>query len=761
MYYSSSEFKFRMKLPINNCLYFSILRILQTICHITYLIISANYLTSSFNNKSILAFNYAHFSSISMRTSYVKSQEIIIHGLDNSKLRHKIIHTLEIDLNTNNLISRRDLKIWIRKLKLSGMFQSVQVKYYQHGTHQIIYLDLIANPILKEVIIVNFSKKMISKAYIQSIFYKQIGLPINFTKIEESRHFIKQWYNNQGYTDISSQIKYSHISCNIIEIDIIESLIHEIQIIIIPHADHMLYSQKLLLNYWLKSILEIDFETPINIRKLEKGIIELQNDNIIQHGYYKIKKHQLNKLLLYIQPLNNRSTYIFSKKNIITSNFLESIESFSDYSFFFLMLNKDLCSFIFSEISKSYWNLLEYNNFHNSVYAQRSRYDFMFYPSFLHTVAFTMNNYYKYWYRYDSKFIMNNNFGFSHYLRYLDRYNSNISVNFSLPKSGPLINLKYNFPFIKILPNLVISCTANFINTIYLHERYFGCIGTNDNSRISVYPKNSLFHYNTLFFSTKYNLSKTTKIYNNINSQHLISKSLLFNNHVRFNKLNDKFLITGQYSYFTKKYVHNYYKFIKHKVGFNLPLFSHKYIFFYPDLYNFEITHLIPSNYTNNNFGIHINKTIQQIRKQYFVNKQKFVLYAKYISLRGQQKDLPLSEQYISIGPDKIRGYTKENYLFPYSSSNYKLEYYLPYMKNNIIYIFLDYLKNETAENSNLKFTNYLHQIHGNHNRYLKISYGFGLKIMTPIKQIPPLRLEYGYNISHSQCLHLRVEQEY
>lgn len=142
------------------------------------------------------------------------------------------------------------------------------------------------------------------------------------------------------------------------------------------------------------------------------------------------------------------------------------------------------------------------------------------------------------------------------------------------------------------------------------------------------------------------------------------------------------------------------------------------------------------------------------------------ILYceSELLTFIGRVESLPFSERFLVIGPDIIRGYNEEVFQFPFKFAKVKLEYHIKLASYNAIFIFLDYAQNINWQrkfhnySDNLLFSPY------SSNRFnefqTRLGYGIGLQINTPIKQIPPLRLEYGYNIHNGKCLHLRLDKQ-
>ena len=726
--------------------------IIQVICYIVSSIFFIHKIRFSSSNNNKLAFHIYHLPKTSSQNPLIQSRQILIKGLENKLLRKQVISLLNLNNQIKHTLSSKDLQIWVRKLKRSGFFSSIKVKYHLDQGHQRIFIYLTPNPVLKEIKIINLRQKLIPKSHIKKIFQYNVGLPVNPNKLDKQIELIKKWYTEQGYLKARCHLRYAIIDNHCIEIDIDEYLIDKIHLIVLQNSLNLLPSINL--NYWLGKILHINLYEPLNLIELDIRLQELQKNNIIQYSYYDIREDHHRELFIYLQPLNKRSTHIFSKQKIVTDNFLESLVSLFNYSFSLPILDKDFSVFVISKIYKYYAYLVNFVNLNNAVYYKMCQHDFMFYHSFLKTLFVPYNSSRNSWYIKNPILMLNNNFGLRYFIRYLDKYNSNMSINLILATVGPLTDCKYNIPHLKLIQSLTTSVIIKISKGISIYKQYSNYIRMNYDYDTLIYPKNSLIQQNNIRMKVQHYLSDHTNLYNHIIIHNLVYKSLLFKTSVRLQKLYNYNISSQGYHSFIRNQIYNFHIFTKYKLGFVIPLSKEHNRIINNDKYNIEITSLIATTKINYDLNIIVHKIKHNLQKKINVQNQTLTIYCSLISLIGKQKYLPLPEKLITIGPDIIRGYIKDYHDFPLSLQNYKLEYSINRTSRRILYLFIDYLSHKYENN---------HIIIGLTNDYintsLKVSYGIGLQIMTPIKQIPPLHVEYGYNIAHGQCLHLRVHQ--
>nr|YP_009315123.1 hypothetical protein P8471_pgp131 [Titanophycus setchellii]SCW23578.1 conserved_ORF_4 [Titanophycus setchellii] len=748
-----------MKLHINKSFYANIVNILHIICQIISIILFIHKTQFQHDNKRSLAFLSYNVTQTSLQNYQIQSQKILITGLDNYKLRQYIINLLNIDTQTSTHLSSKDLKVWVRELKLSGFFHSVKVKCSLNAGNQLVFIYLKPNNILKQIKILNLDQKLISTCYVQKIFRNDLGLPINFSRIEQQIQLIKEWYWRRGYKKVTINFQYNSINKNSIEIEIDEYLLNKINIVILQTSYSCSSLQNIHLNYWLKKILSTNLDEPLNIIDLEIYLKELQQQNIVQQSYYEIREDKVRELFLYLQPLNRRSTYVFSQKRIITKSFLEYLEFLCNYSLSGSILDKDFSMLVISKIHQYYTQFINYINLDNALYYKMCQYDFIFYQSLSIFSSLLQNSLHNHSYIQNSTFVLNNNFGFRHFIRYLDKYNSSISLNLIFPNVRPVSHCKYYIPYIKSFQSLTTSLMIHIFNNSSFYKKHSRYSSMNYNHNTFIYPNNSLIQQNNILFQIQHNLSGNKRLYNDLIRKKVTYNSWLFKSNIRFDKLYNYFTNASYLGSFIGYQLHNLYAFTKYKLGFTVPLSKNDISVINNDCYNFEITSLVSKTKMNHNWGSIIHKITHDLRYKVNFHNQTLMFYIRLLYLIGDSKYLPFLEKFVSVGPDTIRGYIKEFSMLPNLSKNYKLEYYIYKTKRKVLYIFVDYFFKQYKSQ---QIGNSMHFIRDKNNIdiSLKLSYGIGLQIMTPIKQIPPLHIEYGYNMSHGQCLHLRIQQE-
>nr|YP_009313894.1 Hypothetical protein ORF_4 [Hommersandiophycus borowitzkae]SCW22148.1 Hypothetical protein ORF_4 [Hommersandiophycus borowitzkae] len=695
--------------------------------------------------------SFKKYDRPSYLSSKIKHYEIVIDGLNNKILRHQIINLLNNHKPAKSILSYKDLKVWINKLQQLGIFQSIHVKHHNNDLCQIIYLNLTINPLIKTVKIRNCRQKLIPLSYLYHTFQNQLGKPLNFVHIRQKIALIKKWYTDHGYMDVHINVQYFN---NIIEIEIDEPIVKTTHIIVnSPHiSEEEVEGYEFVHKDYLKETLQTYIRGPLNLLKLGKVLTDLKNKNLFKQSDYKIHRYDHEIVLcIYIEPLNYRSTYLFSKKYFVTQNLLELIESFSNQGLFFRHLNHNFSFLNIPKIYKIYNALIMNSTINSRLLYKMSQYDFMVYPSFLKIYSELNNSMHNDWNLPGTFFISNNNLGFRHAIYYLSKYCFNCLIDISIPDIGRSIDIKYEIPLIKTCHKVITNIIIRFNKIVYLDHMDYHSASIKDS--ISVYAKHSLVNHKNILIHINHCFLSSLNLSAYINIQQSISQILFFKNYIRFNQLRDYILSSYDSCYFSRKYVDNLTKLTKYKLGLKLPLSAidtnNQLINF--SLYDLEISYSIPNNIPHNISNIYINKITHKLTKKCHIRKNTLMIYLQSVQLIDKVQDIPFHEDSVIIDH-----YSKKYINLPTNIQNCKLEYYLYNYNDNITYCFVDYFHN----NKHFVFN----KIHYNDYSYtydyvpLRISYGVGLKIITPIKQIPSLRFEYGYNINNKQCLHLKVE---
>ena len=223
---------------------------------------------------------YQAFNSLLIKQTDISS-EIVISGLNNNIVKKKIIDLFGIIVNSHTYMSRQQIQYLISKLKLSGFFIYVDFNIYYLSTHQVIIIDVISNPILDKVYVLNYKDKLIPSSYILFLFRLQLGCPKSFIQIHDSINQMIQWYQLRGYYQVNIQLEDNHASNNILVLSIDESKVNKIEIITYIKYSEKISNKKALLPSLVIKTLNIKLNQALNIRHLDYVISKLKLQKII------------------------------------------------------------------------------------------------------------------------------------------------------------------------------------------------------------------------------------------------------------------------------------------------------------------------------------------------------------------------------------------------------------------------------------------------------------------------------------------------
>nr|YP_009313280.1 Hypothetical protein ORF_4 [Dichotomaria marginata]SCW21534.1 Hypothetical protein ORF_4 [Dichotomaria marginata] len=695
--------------------------------------------------------------------SQLQSQEIIINGINSYYLRNKLIRLLNININHDQIISKEKIEKWIEKIKLSGFFTNVTFELFTDNQHQIIYINVSTNSLLKMIKIVDYKSKIIPSSYINYLFKEQLGKPINFISIDKTLKLIKKWYIDRGYSWVDINVQYTKAQSNSITINIFEGVISQIEIIGFSKDKNI----DQVINGPILDILQAKPGYILNKYVLERGIKKLKQKKILLQCYYEIQYNmeQLGtfKLLVNLETLNKRSTYLFSKAISISSSILESAELWIYSS----IKNSILCRNIYyHSIQNSLSSIINHYSIYNrnrAVTINMSENDLSIY-SLLCKYDNKRENYIylRELYLNPVLWILGDNLGCKHYMKHLGLNNTNLIIDARLPKTGPYFKIQYEILELYLLKKLISEIYLGYFQGIdKYHYNHLPIISDEKYENLLCY-KNSILHKKGLLIGIKYDIQRLLYITQQINLNNVLFDYRFLKNSIKWTNLN-KLNYSSITSIFRPKCTQVFYSFLKLKIQllydyFNInPLdnfFNCESIYFIPR----SIIHLqklitVNSQYTN--------KIIITMKKSIHLYKHLLLFNAQFINVIGPIDYLPYSEEFLIINPQILRGYPQETLHFPSKFAKLTAEYHVPIKKQNSILLFIDYANNiDTSKQS----SNYY--ILPNDLMYLKennwstrISYGIGCQIFIPFQQIPPLRFEYAYNIDNGQYFHLRINK--
>lgn len=743
-----------------------------------YFRISHNPIIFKVNQKSILHHNYFHkfypskhlAFNIFLKEKYTNtlnidaaiSHEIIINGIDNYILKDKLLERLDIQNINNQIISTQNIDSLITKIKLSGFFTHIDISHQILNGHQIIYITLNINPVLKSITIINLQEKLIPSEYIISLFNKQIGYPINFIEVNKNINLMQYWYHSRGYkwTDVNIH-NLTYLDGNII-INISEGMINRIEVL--NYHQQADFTNSLPTSLFLET-LKIKPDTLLNTKKIDDGILKLKQQRVIGHCNYEIVADHDNKLNIcfIVGLLDDRYTYLFTKNVSITSSLLESMDLLlqSSLNHFFYNHNGELD--VFNVIYRTIYN--HNYNFFNSIYFNMFDYDNQA-LDLLNPKKIRLWPRINEWYLTQLIFVAGDTFGFRHYIRNVGKAHSNYVIDMRFPVTGPYLNLRYDQPWTRIYKDILSHINIRFHKDTYIfHKNYIPVLLEQLNDSMFYY-KNSILSDTSLNLTCKHSCNGSTQLFEYIRIKQIVSQYLLLHNLPAWNslKFNMHSSVNPNYSYFKQIWINNIQEFFQLDMKI---IFTQLYSSFKNYEAIIESNHFIPKKVRSIFYRLPINLNYNN-RMRFRINaKYKFVnkfinFESELLTFTGRLEFLPYSEHFFLIGPDIVRGYKEEVFPFPLKFGKVKLEYHIQFANYQSIFVFLDYAKNMKMINGFKHYQILLSQyyLYKFNDFNIRLGYGLGIQIQTPLKQIPPLRIEYGYNIHTGNCIHLRLHKQ-
>nr|YP_010873158.1 hypothetical protein QU266_pgp120 [Nemalion vermiculare]WGV34305.1 hypothetical protein [Nemalion vermiculare] len=707
-----------------------------------------------------------HFAFISSNSSVYPvesnkrkliSQEIVIYGIKNRTLKKNLASLLDIDFNSVNIIETQQIRRWVFQLKICGFFSQVNFHISTYQCHQVIHIYLSVNPLLRTISVIDRENKLVPCSYIKSLFRYQIGKPINFLKVNQATHLLRLWYHDRGYNLAGIRINQDFLETTNLVIEISEGIVERIDVVLSANSAN----QKFLHLEDIKVFLSLLRQTPghaFNSKNFEVGVINLKTKKFISQIDYEIlpdimKPANVN-LTIYLKGLGKKSIHFSSKKVYVTSKISEPVERllsnlaqyYDTYSILIqlarftlisvVQLSSQLNTMIYPSIPSTYYYVYPNLSSH-SVSCMR---DELFYKSHLTQLLF----------------ISKDNFSFRYKLNGLNTSIGKILVDARFRITESNLSIKYEVPFTSLL-NYTFSNVLFSIDT----SKYFGN-SQNQNTRyscastISAQDQNSLTSYYNAYLNISNFLGSFLSDRLDFKVKRQLRKSVHFQYYPKFINNFDQSNNSRThliYSHSSARWLNQVSLFSNLKMSINYKKSRED-----ETDHLFEILRVMPNHYTSSEVSDYYSAITYKSKTNITLQNRRIGLSLKFMNLIKNYRGLPSLHKSFQYNKRSSDSSLKRLLFCSPKCINVRLDYCLPINKNTDLDIFLDWSYDQKACRSDVTRYFALSSFGNNPKTQLGLSYGFGIQFVTPIKQVPPLTIEYVYNIDNTQYLKLIIE---
>jgi len=693
----------------------------------------------------------------------ILSQEIIINGINNATMRSQLMSFLSIPLNNDTIFDLKNVHNWVNRMKFSGFFLSVEYLVHTFGQHQAIQINVKVNPILKKICISNYKNKVIPYSYILFVFRQQLGYPLNFTQINKAIELIARWYHKRGYELATVKFISQNQLDKSIAIDIVEGLIKRVEIHVEGSKNICAAGESILPRHTLLNTLNLKIDSVFNSYSIENGLKKLNQKNIIRSGSYKVNGEEDICLIIYLELKNNKVMYLSSQKIAFAHKAIEVLGALFYFPSTQISKNDILTSFVSQYITQG---LLLFKNPDIALYPIMRNCDKNIAAALSSQVVYKGFKAYKFFCNNVSP-ISCNDFGFRYHIHNIGLHKNSLLIYASLPKSGHYCSLTYYTHVTNLLKGVQESISYKIVQESNLNssvhyafakqksELLKKIVGHHLSSEVLLLIKSNQRLNNVIYVNRELALRSTSYKY-----LHLYSLSNLH----RLQSLVTSYKSESISPKVHKLWNYNIESFIKFQcyITFNnkAPKISFR-------KFSIKSVYLAPSKLATrpNTFLAHYNysnKIMIAVDQSITVCKQKINIIGLIMKVFGDGVYLPAVEQNLLIGPSVMRGYSERFCLLPKQFSKISLEYALPITSKSLVLLFMDYARGLDyclCKEYSSTCTNFLDTSYVPVSKH-QMSYGIGFHFQAPIKQVPPLRFEYGYNIDKTSCFHIRIKKQ-
>lgn len=697
------------------------------------------------------------------------SQEVIIYGINNNLIRNRLKKFLDIHQQISLPINKIQLHYWINQLKLSGFFQEVSSKVLFYNQKQIIIINIKINPIIKQISIFESSQKIIPHSLVTFYFRYQLGYPKNFYYITNSLKKIHKWYYVRGYHLAEIQIDNSTtISETIIAVVIKEGILSKIELIGYTETTKFININNIISASFLLNSLNIKLHQSINILYLELGLTQLKHEKIFVECNYKLicNNHYKNtwSLTLRCKLPYNKSSVLLNNRTILPY-FICLCDSILEYSHKRLAYNPtQLYRYTHwlsnrARIFLNRYNILITEQINDNLFfniplnhnlANICKKFLNVYKIFLHTDIM----YYVFW----IYFQVDRQISLKYYTP--NRVNQAFTFNAKLIDTITKICINYKNSWTSLSKPI----KYDRINICYFHA-YF--IYYTNSLPIIIYPQfNDYLFYQMINIQTKlsYKLSTVYQFIKEIYVKTFINPYSLLYNYLLWpkNKVNFQYIYSNNFNT-NFKILHGYQ--INHLLSFSISyIYNRLHKFTYKisaKNISLEYKFLKSNNIFSHNNSIS-HKLEINIKKYYVICKQLIIYKLQLTKFFNFSSCLHLNHIHHTINCQTVRSYKHQIFMIPSYLATATFEYHIPVKYKHTIFGFIDYQQylNNTIQAINNSYISIPYNIlYFDNYRHLKVGCGIGIQFIMPVKRTLFLNIEYGWNIHHETCLHIRINQ--
>lgn len=638
----------------------------------------------------------------------------------------------------------------LRKIRTNGYFSLLCINHKAVYTKEIRNIFIIPNNILKRVYIHDKEKKLIPHKFLKKLFQTQIGYPKNFANLNLALAKIMKWYSDRGYQWSLVEIQQTKDPSSLI-VNIHEGLVKTITIeyytFSCTNFSNSLYMKP------IEQYLDVRVGIPLNINYLQKKINYLKDNQLVGNIVYSVErsKNDLTSLDIkfQIQELRDKEVLVLADTVQTTypiiSHTYDLLGQYNNFSH--QLLTSNIISLSASQLQGCYFNTktASPSRYINTSELIQSVVCFVSYRTSLVSSYFNLQTL--------LRWTKKNTIGFQIYLRNLSRSKSfcvlslkfiqnelNIKVSYLNP--ALIINQNFSFQFVLQIIKQYNSIFANtqsvfltkidlaqfIIESIFVY-RFTSCFSISEKILLS-----RAIHKDSLFYNSE-NLCFHTQ-----NNNQVTSNCDIF-------KQNTKLF----YQEFLTLLLSLRYQNFNH-LGWPLKghLFEVKSLYFAP----FQKSNFLSYHFLNNYKNLFFHKIFVK-EVSHFSLPIYFTAHLNHILVSTIKCQSNLSTDTVSL----LLSNNSSNYIFNFSTK-VRIDYLVPITNNTRLCIFYNYLDCFLIKSSKRLRDIYLDlRNHRQIQSFLleKISCGFGIQFKLPIRQMPPLSVEYTVNSRHHFCIYLHI----